>query len=408
MRSACLGLALACLFLLLLPLYRVSPQINFTIQVSNRLLYATLINGTTRYYRLDNTSAWSAARVGEEWAVGFTCMSNSSASFFYSRLLGPAILVGSVQNLGDAHYRVAFNITDAGQYRLELILSFLSSAQAYPSGRVSHGGCLCTELHGLLPLLQVLPDPQLQSPPLPSPFCDAKSWPTGRWLEESRGALHWQPLACRLPKSYAMDACLTAQRPLLIGDSHMRVLAETLNHTSVRLHVVKGLYNTSRSMFYWSDVNEAPARSPALRPWLESNAGRETLQSAGVVYFEAGHWDLRDWSVDQFLADVAEALSVWPTPALHQRRVFVTAPAYSYAHHSFGPREYRTLEKLDQANARLIEVFVGAGWEVADFWAVSRPLYTLSCDTHHFLCPKGTHSPVGLAFMDLFVHQLCS
>ena len=128
MRSACLGLALACLFLLLLPLYRVSPQINFTIQVSNRLLYATLINGTTRYYRLDNTSAWSAARVGEEWAVGFTCMSNSSASFFYSRLLGPAILVGSVQNLGDAHYRVAFNITDAGQYRLELILSFLSSA----------------------------------------------------------------------------------------------------------------------------------------------------------------------------------------------------------------------------------------------------------------------------------------
>jgi hypothetical protein len=206
----------------------------------------------------------------------------------------------------------------------------------------------------------------------------------------------------------ARNECLAKHRPLLIGDSHLRVLHQSVAHDAVHLHMVKGVYNASHGPNYWTDMNEAPARTAALRPWLESTEGREEMQRAKVVYFEAGHWDLRDWSVAQFVADVTEALNAWPVVP-GQRRVLVTAPSYSYAMHSYGMREYRTLEKLEEANARLVALFGERGWHVAHLWALSRPLYRATCDTHHFLCPgSNRHSPVGLAFLEAFYHQLCT
>lgn len=379
------------------------------------LLVATLPDASQRFYRLENAT-WRPVRAGAPLTVVLTCLAGSNETFFYARLVGPALVVGAVRSLGGARYALEWRALDAGAYRPELLLAFLSVDQAYPSGSVAHRGCLCAPLAGALPTLVVLPDaprPPAAAAPSPAPLCAPGTWPDGRWLVPSPGVYTWAPLGCRLHHFAPPDlaACLAARRPLLVGDSHLRVLGEALNHSAVTWHAVKGVCNVTRPPAYFTDLTVVPARRPVLREWLESAAGRAALGAAGAVYFEAGQWDLRDWSVAQFVADVADALAAWPPPPPGQRRLLVTAPAFSYRHARFGVREYRTLEKLDEANAAVARLFAAAGWERADWWALSRPLHRATCDTHHFLCPHAPHappSPVGRAMLDTFAHQLCS
>ena len=143
---------------------------------------------------------------------------------------------------------------------------------------------------------------------------------------------------------------------------------------------------------------------------------RVTLSRYQVVVVNSGHWDLRDGSVDDFISEVTilfatlrSVLGSWPG-----RKVWRTIPPFAHkgshaaTNNPFASsREYRTNEKIDEANIRATALAVQHGFIVHDSHYIMRPMWDIPCDTHHYLC--GNQNDPGIADLQLFslIHGQC-
>jgi hypothetical protein len=93
--------------------------------------------------------------------------------------------------------------------------------------------------------------------------------------------------------------------------------------------------------------------------------------------------------------------------------IWRTPPAYSFRRDTFKELEYRSNERLRAAAAMVMEVMAKeneSDWKITvhDTFRVTYPLFETSCDSHHYLCSKGSHSVAGIADAELLVEHMCS
>ena len=223
---------------------------------------------------------------------------------------------------------------------------------------------------------------------------------------------------------------------VLIGDSHQRKLAEYLTTTfkglSVRYVQATGVYAhpTSATDTYLNCTDAATTRSSPMPVWqmsggdgvlagvdetcrhLTSHLANKTQQRlAGAhgdhddgsdaggddddgedipwVVVEAGHWDLRDSSVEQYRLDFTSLLAALENcRVLRGRAIVRTAPAYAHKRDLWAHREYRTNAKLAAA-ARFVRDELALhhpSMLLLDSFAMTFARFREACDTHHYIC----------------------
>ncbi|KAJ9457760.1 hypothetical protein DIPPA_18159 [Diplonema papillatum] len=270
-------------------------------------------------------------------------------------------------------------------------------------------------------------------PALPPPGCEPVSW---------RSCVRAAAPACAAPAepqaglpSRLQAAGGDRKHVVLVGDSHMRgwrdVFAAALGKsvdpaTEPAMLSVQRYGQFSYIRLEGLAMTDKPGKSKIPAPYREGSqhlshqlgllddllaelaatfgaangpGGNGTLTV--VVALNAGSWDLRDVSVEEYCRRVGVLRSMLGARRLPVKRrsgwgprvvvkwVWRTVPAYSYGGKDLRNGDLRTNEKVAAANACAADVLRAgfAGWTVHDTFTYTHPVFLSPCDTHHFLCP---------------------
>lgn len=334
-------------------------------------------------------------------------------------LHGPLALALDIHQIGyespDMYmYKASFDtipLDHAGYYQMQLYVSFTDVFGSFPKFPTDQPAALsipAVDIHSEFPWT-FIPGDQVHSQPKLEcrTFSQASE---GTWSRSPLGGnWEWYPTACNMASS-APNPKL-CKRTLFVGDSHTRMWAQYLNHTASFGHkqwsfqFIKGLVAPKQLV---EDEHRYWNRNITLDTVFKS-----LTHDVDLMVLNSGHWDLRDLSVSEFVADFQSTLPLlkaWVGTSTRQV-LWRTILPFTYIHKSGDySREYRTNPKIQQANyeiALLVEDYPYI--QIYDSWAFAAPFWTKPCDTHHYLCGNFTRSTswVGLQDIHTFLRMSC-
>ena len=345
-------------------------------------------------------------------------------SAFMLRFVGPSIVLGSVRPVinrePNTHYG-KFRIYDAGSYKMQLILLHKNMQEAFPQfPDVVSQPMWQGDYPDIEPTVTVSAKAEPPTAPLqPCPAMDNSA--PGRWLavgpstNGEKQRYEWQPFNCSL-RRYSNDgvrSCLEKKRLYVLGDSNEKNLVAYLRgiarNASITFVFLDGIVTTN--------VRGKAVVQPPQRNTQKLHQYLLDLKLANpqpdAVLLESCAWDVRDWSVQEYVELFHYLTKVWPYPRGEGPPViWRTCPPWPYLRKSFGGREYRTNNKLEQAVFIIKLMAYLRGWIVDDFFTAALPRFDEPCDDHHYICCSGpgkrASGNVGIPYQQVLFNMLCN
>jgi hypothetical protein len=236
-----------------------------------------------------------------------------------------------------------------------------------------------------------------------------KDLTTGRWIraEKENGQnlrykhkdILWEWNSARCKSVLSLESC--KRSVYMIGDSFM-IGWKNMFPENYKLKRINGLYSKDeeRHLKFWK---RQPTSCQILH---EINQEIQSFQP-DIVFWNSGHWDLRDLSKEEYISDFKKALeSCAPN---HSHWIWRTNAPFSLEHKSGGiyVRDYRSNEKIEFSNIAIKRYLSWKHVDYYDSWNIFAPFWDEPCDTHHYLCSTYSDSALGWTDLALFNGYVC-
>ncbi|XP_071853358.1 uncharacterized protein [Apostichopus japonicus] len=220
--------------------------------------------------------------------------------------------------------------------------------------------------------------------------------------------------------SRALESCFKNNKVVFIGDSHLRQAAAVLEpHFGDNGW---GLISDGRGVYYneAANINRTDYVQRKIGPHfvpgfmlngLES--GRyDTIQERDrydTWVINTGHWDLRDVSLLEYIKNIELLFPKFDRfrKKFDLKLLWNGTPPYSYNYLLWGDLEQRTNIKIGLADQMIQKLCAKYNITFVPYFDLAYPFYTLSCDTHHYLCQSTQSYPIGGAQLNILLQAIC-